>query len=464
MTTMKECVSFWRSVLGEVKKAITQNQYDTWFVKTGCRRVDDEGIEIEVPNTFYLEWLNRQYRSTIENAITGVRGTVPPIHFVVTGELDDTTPEAAPETKVVTNTAVQSVQVGEPHMPAISPIRGGDLQLNADYTFDNFVVGPSNRIAHAAALAVVENAGRVYNPLFIHGGIGLGKTHLLQAICHAMLMKRPNLRMMYIPCEQFINRFIAALEKGQVEAFRQRYRMLDVLLIDDIHFLANKDHSQEEFFHTFNTLYNDHKQIILSSDSPPKDIPTLEERLVSRFKWGLVCEIEQPTFETRLAIIRKKSALYEVDIPDEVTEFLAGSLRTNVREIEGAVTRLIGYASIMEKPVTMETAKTALGDLVDARKKRVTIDRIIALVTDHFGVRLSDLQSKKRFQSITLPRQVCMYLARRYTNHSLAEIGGYFGGRDHSTVLYATEKISSRLEHDADLRVSVHEFCRQLDV
>ena len=269
--------------------------------------------------------------------------------------------------------------------------------------------------------------------------------------------------MAYIPCEQFINQFIAALERNKVEPFRQRYRDLDVLVIDDIHFLANKEHTQEEFFHTFNALYNDRKQIIISSDSAPKDIPTLEERLVSRFKWGLVCEIESPTFETRMTIVRKKASMYGIEMPDDVTEYLADSVRTSIREMEGAVTRLIGFASIMKCPINLETARAALGDIVDSGKKRVTIDQIIEIVTEHYAVRLSDLQSKKRNQSITLPRQVCMFLARKFTNHSLAEIGGYFGGRDHSTVLYGTEKISKRTKTDPELRTAVSAFVRRLE-
>jgi chromosomal replication initiator protein len=458
----------WQSVLDVIRSQLVPSQFETWFTKTNCLEFSDTKIVVEVPNKFYLEWLKRQYGSVISDAVekTAGRRDGRQVTFVVTangatgsmesnlGEVDGV--ETIEKVASRARDAEELVRVaGLPRDP--------ELHLNPEYVFENFVVGSSNRLAHAASLAVVENAGRVYNPLFIHGGLGLGKTHLLQAICHNVLAKRPNLRLLYLPCEQFINCFITALERGQIEAFRQRYRMLDVLVIDDIHFLANKEHTQEEFFHTFNALYNDRKQIILSSDSPPKDIPNLEERLVSRFKWGLVAEIESPSFELRLAIIRKKSARFGIDVPDEVAEYLATNLKTSVRELEGAVTNLLGYASIMKESISLDTAKQVLGESLGPRRKRTTLDRIVTLVTEHYGVRLSDLQSKKRFQSIALPRQVCMYLARRYTNLSLAEIGGSFGGRDHSTVLYATEKIASRLDLDGELRSAIQTLSQALE-
>ncbi|MFT7618839.1 MAG: chromosomal replication initiator protein, partial [Planctomycetota bacterium] len=285
-----------------------------------------------------------------------------------------------------------------------------------------------------------------------------------QGISHELLARSPGLRMKYVPCEQFINEFITALEKNKINEFRERYRELDVLMIDDIHFLANKDHTQEEFFHTFNCLYNEQKQIILSSDSPPRDIPTLEERLVSRFKWGLVCEVEPPVFEMRMGIIRKRCIREGLDLSDEVADLLSGTLKGSIRELEGAVTRLAGYSRIMEEAVTVEVARRVLSDLLGSAKRRITMDDIIESVTDHYGVRLSDLQSKKRFHSITLPRQVCMFLARKHTPLSLTEIGGYFGGRDHSTVLYADDKITKRIKTDPELRDTVEDMSRRLKI
>lgn len=454
----------WPDVLESLSERLNTSQFATWFSRTTCLEVTEEVIRIGVPNNFYFEWLSRQYSQDVAAAVADVVGRQLVVKFEVAEELDE---PAASQTEELPPAA--SFQVGEvaPARTELPPARKQpqhtEIQLNDEYTFDNFVVGPGNRMAHAAAMAVVEQPGRIYNPLFIHGGLGLGKTHVLQGICHDLIVRQPNLRILYTPCEQFVNRFIAALEKGCVDAFRDQFRMLDVLVIDDIHFLASKEQSQEEFFHTFNALYQQHKQIIISSDSAPKEIPTLEERLVSRFKWGLVCKVEKPTFETRMAIIRKKASRQGVALPDEVIEHLAMSLKTSVREIEGAVTSLIGYCALMNEPLVLDTVRLALGDLIGNRKKRITMDRIIGLVTDHYSVKLSDLQSKKRFQSITLPRQVCMYLARRYTDHSLSEIGGYFGGRDHSTVLYATEKISSRVSDSPKLKMAVDELSQALE-
>lgn len=459
----KTTAIFWPEALQVLREQLNEGQFTTWFSRTTCLGVTDQTLRIGVPNNFCCEWLTRQYTEQVAAVVREVSGQALSVRFEVVEAFDaepihspdSTIDQALPrEARFESNTLVSA-------SASAAPVRG--FQLNTEYTFDDFVVGPGNRMAHAAAMAVVEQTGRIYNPLFIHGGLGLGKTHLLQGICHNLMASQPDLRILYTPCEQFVNRFIAALEKGKVDAFRDQFRHLDVLVIDDIHFLANKEQSQEEFFHTFNVLYEQQKQIILSSDSAPREIPTLEERLVSRFKWGLVCKMEKPTFETRMAIIHKKAARQGVSLPSEVVEHLAMSLKTSVRELEGAVTSLIGYCSLMNEPMVLDTVRLALGDLIGHQKKRVTVDQIIALVTDHFGVKLADLQSKKRFQSITLPRQVCMYLARRYTNHSLAEIGGYFGGRDHSTVLYATEKIASRLDDSPKLKVAVEELCRQLD-
>ena len=450
----------WSQVLEVVRGQVTTAQFDTWFARTRCTAIDGSKVAVEVPNTFYLEWLKRQYGGTLENALRVVTGDESSaLHFVALNTGGPQTP--APRSDDTPRAHLQPAAGTYSAMPEFA--RECELNLNSEYSFDSYVVGSSNRLAHAAALAVAEGTGRAYNPLFIHGGLGLGKTHLLQAICQALTAKRPGLRFLYLPCEQFINRFITALEKGQVDAFRQRYRMLDVLVIDDIHFLANKEHTQEEFFHTFNALYNDRKQIILSSDSAPKEIPNIEERLVSRFKWGLVCEIEAPTFETRLAILRKKAARLGLVLPDEVAEHLAAGMKSSIRELEGAINNLAGFASVMKRAITIDVAKEVLGESLGVKKKRTTLDRIVSLVIDHYGVRLSDLQSKKRFQSIAVPRQVCMYLARKYTNHSLAEIGGSFGGRDHSTVLYAAEKIAKSLETDGELRTVIQDLSRSLE-
>ncbi len=331
-----------------------------------------------------------------------------------------------------------------------SVLRGGvfnegeqPLPLNPDYVFDNFVTGPCNRLPHAAALAVSEQPGKAYNPLFIHGGVGLGKSHLLQAVCQKVLERDPERRILYLSCDGFINQFITAIENGDMNQFRHRYRHADILVIDDIHFLSGRDRTQEEFFHTFNTLYQQQKQIILSADCPPSEIPELEERLVSRFNWGLVARIEKPCYETRVAILQKKARMRGLTLPDDVVCYVAARIETNTRELEGAITKLQGMSLLQNGVIDLELAKQALGDTAPAEQQRVTIQQILDTVTKYYNVRLSDLQSKKRHKSIAFPRQVCMYLARRHTRYSLEEIGGYFGGRDHTTVLHAVRTVDA---------------------
>jgi chromosomal replication initiator protein len=336
-----------------------------------------------------------------------------------------------------------------------------DLGLNPKYTFDNFVVGPCNRFAHAAAMGAAEQPGKAYNPFFLHGSVGLGKTHLLQSLCFTILARNPKAQILYLSCETFVNHFINALENGDIQKFRHKYRNVDVLVVDDIQVLANKERTQEEFFHTFNTLYQQQKQIVLSSDSPPKDIPTLQERLVSRFRWGLVTEIEPPCYETRMAILKRKSRERGRELPDDVASLLAERIESNIRELEGAVTKLLGFANVSGAALTEAFARDVLRDLFTARKQQGMED-ILALVTQHFDVKLSELQSKRRTNAVVLPRQVAMYLARRITRHSLEEIGGYFGGRDHSTVLYAVDKVGLLVQEDPALREVVDGFLARL--
>ncbi|QDU82907.1 Chromosomal replication initiator protein DnaA [Planctomycetes bacterium Pla163] len=344
--------------------------------------------------------------------------------------------------------------------PALEQPRGrllsaSDVGLNPTYRFENFVVGPCNRFAHAASVGVSEGPGQTYNPLFLHGNVGLGKTHLIQSLCHSILVRDPGTRILYLSCESFVNHFVDALDKGDLQRFRNKYRNVDVLVVDDIHLLANKERTQEEFFHTFNTLYNAGKQIVLSSDSPPKDIPTLQNRLVSRFKWGLVTEIETPCYETRRAILKRKSREKGNELPDDVASDLAEAITANIRELEGAVTRLLGYAALSNQPVTVALARECLRDLFEHATSQPNIDDVLRVVTSHFQIRLVDLQSRKRTHAIAFARQVGMYLARKLTRLSLQEIGGHFGGRDHSTVLYAVERIKEGMQKDAEILETV---------
>ncbi len=325
------------------------------------------------------------------------------------------------------------------------------LVINPDYSFENFVVGPTNRLAHAAALAVAANPGRAYNPYFVHGGVGLGKTHLLQAICLRIMEHHPETRIFYTSCEGFITQFMDAVQAGEMSAFRHRFRNVDLLIIDDVHFLAKRDRTQEEFFHTFNSLFQQHKQIVLSSDAPPEDIPALEERLVSRFKWGLVTSVAAPCYETRIEILKNKARMRGFVLPDDAASQVAARIDTNIRELEGAIIKLQVLMSVEGRPVDMAMVAQALGDAPVRGEKRVEIQTIILAVTEFYGVKLTDLQSKRRQRSIALPRQVCMYLARRHTRLSLEEIGGYFGGRDHTTVMHAVRRVEDCRLSDPEL-------------
>src|SRR3954453_2531263 len=336
------------------------------------------------------------------------------------------------------------------------------LPLNPDYVFENFVTGPCNRLPHAACVAVAEQPGKAYNPLFIHGGVGLGKTHLLQAVCQKVMERDPNARILYLSCDSFINQFITAVETGDMNQFRYRYRNVEMLVIDDIHFLAGRDRTQEEFFHTFNTLYQQHKHIILSADCPPSEIPELEELLVSRFNWGLVARIEKPCYETRVAILQKKARLRGLTIPEDVVCYIAAKVENNTRELEGAVTKIQGMAMLTSGEIDLELAKAALGESATAEQKRITIQQIQDVVTKYYNVKMSDLQSKKRHKSIAFPRQVCMFLARRHTRYSLEEIGGYFGGRDHTTVLHAVRTVDADTKDDKEVAEQLTQIENQL--
>lgn len=339
-----------------------------------------------------------------------------------------------------------------------SVVRRDALVINPDYAFENFVVGPENRLAHAAAVAVGDNPAKSYNPLFIHGGVGLGKTHLLQAVCLRILETRPTAALYYISCESFMTQFMEAVQSGEMTNFRHCFRDVDVLVVDDIHFLAKRDRTQEEFFHTFNTLYQASKQIVLSSDAPPGEIPDLEQRLVSRFKWGLVAKVEPPCYDTRVEILKSKARIRGLDLPDDVACYIAERINANIRELEGAITTLQIRASLDGRPIDLALAKFAMGENAPAHQSVISIHTIIDAVTDFYHVKVTDLQSKRRQRSVAQPRQVCMYLARRLTRLSLEEIGGYFGGRDHTTVMHAVKIIETRREADAEFDGVLHTF------
>jgi chromosomal replication initiator protein len=339
-----------------------------------------------------------------------------------------------------------------------------NILLNPDYTFENFVTGPTNQLAHAASVAVANDPGTVYNPLFIHGDVGLGKTHLLQAICHQIREQQPEAKILYISCETFTNHFVEAIERGAVHQFRYRYRHVDILVIDDIQFLSAAERTREEFFHTFNTLFQARKQIILSADESPQGIPSLEDRLISRFSWGLVARIDAPCLETRMAIIVKKARMRCIDLPEDVVRFIAARAGSNTRELEGALTTVVAFSQQYGGKIDMDIARKAFGenDEPAATAKSITIPDILQVVMDRFHLRLSDLQGKRRHRSIASARQICMYLTRQLTGHSLGEIGGYFGGRDHTTVLHAVRTIEGQRGNDSELDVALRQMTDQL--
>ncbi len=414
--------ALWRHMLQQVR---TQNPAlnRTWFDQMTPRLMPNGTIHIQVTSAAQLHFCQNQCQQVFTNAAQAITGRLTSVIFHFDGGVGG-----------IFNDADQIIA------------------LNPDYAFENFVIGPCNRLAHAASIAVEEQPGKAYNPMFIHGDVGLGKTHLLQAICQKILDRQPDARILYLTCDSFINQFINAVGSGDMNQFRYRYRHVDMLVIDDIHFLGgDKARTQEEFFHTFNTLYQGHKQIVLSADCPPSEIPELEDRLVSRFNWGLVARIDKPCYETRMAILQKKAQMRGVNMPDDVLCYVASKIDANTRELEGAVTKIQGLASLHDGKVDLELAKAAFGETTTPEQRRVTFQQIFDVVTSYYNVRLSDLQSKKRHKSIAFPRQVCMYLARKYTRYSLEEIGGHFGGRDHTTVLHAVRTVDGDIKEDSEI-------------
>ncbi|MBL8863619.1 MAG: chromosomal replication initiator protein DnaA [Planctomycetes bacterium] len=474
--------TLWRDLQLAIRSRVEAIQFATWFQRATLVHADEAVLRVGVQNEFTRDWLDRYYAEPLALAARETLGSARTIEVVVVPELAlagarRLTDESARGTRRA-DPGSSADGAGEPDAaasqespPGTSAADGwrglglaAELGLNPKYTFDNFVVGPCNRFAHAAAMGAAEQPGRAYNPFFLHGSVGLGKTHLLQSMCFAILARNPKARILYLSCETFVNHFINALENGDIQEFRNKYRSVDVLVVDDIQVLANKERTQEEFFHTFNTLHQQGKQIVLSSDGPPKDIPTLQERLVSRFKWGLVTEMEPPCYETRMAILKRKSRERGRELPDDVAALLAERIESNIRELEGAVTRLLGFANVSGSPLTCDFARGVLRDLFTSRRQQPAMGDILALVTAHYDVKLSELQGKRRTAAIVLPRQVAMYLARKITRHSLEEIGAYFGGRDHSTVLYGIEKVENLRASDASMRELVDDFLAKLQV
>lgn len=437
----------WHDILQNVRLPEAAGR-PTWLDDLEVGGLEGGQLDILAPDEIKRQWLTRFAQQAFTEAAQVATGMLVSIQF----SCDEPTPVS-----LKVGTIPRRQQMAEPYAPYFTPV-----QLNPDYCFENFVIGPCNRLAHAASQAVAEKPGRTYNPLFLHGGVGLGKTHLLQAVCARMLNDAPDTLIVYLSCEQFVNQFIQAVQAGELDKFRYRYRHVDVLVIDDVHFLADKERTQEEFFHTFNTLHQQQKQIILSSDSAPAEVPKLEERLISRFASGLVARLDLPTFETRVAIIQKKAQMKNLPIPPEVVNYVAERIQSSPRELEGAITTLMGLAMLNHGEITFHTARQALGDDRGYIGRPIGVPDMLEVVVDRFDVKISDLQGKRRPKSISFPRQICMHLARELTDLSLEEIGGYFGGRDHTTVLHADRQIRRLRTEDTKIESLIQSLIQEL--
>nr|WP_244861323.1 chromosomal replication initiator protein DnaA [Paenibacillus sp. Marseille-P2973] len=425
----------WQHILSIINTKLSKPSFDTWFKATKIVSLNDRQIVISAPTTFAVEWLESRYTKLVATTVYEYLGKQVDVSFVIEES-------AVPE---------QTQVYKEPPAPVQAEESVSNM-LNPKYTFDTFVIGSGNRFAHAASLAVAEAPARAYNPLFLYGGVGLGKTHLMHAIGHYILEHSPSSKVVYISSEKFTNEFINSIRDNRAESFRNKYRNIDILLIDDIQFIAGKESTQEEFFHTFNALHEERKQIIISSDRPPKEIPTLEERLRSRFEWGLITDIQPPDLETRIAILRKKAKAENLDIPNEAMMYIANQIDTNIRELEGALIRVVAYSSLINQDITTHLAAEALKDIIpSSRPKMITIQDIQQKVGEYYNLRLEDFKARKRTKAIAFPRQIAMYLSRELTDFSLPKIGDAFGGRDHTTVIHAHEKITQQLKVDQDL-------------
>jgi chromosomal replication initiator protein len=448
-TGIMTIASEWQNALSYIQGKVPKQVYDTWFTPIHFERIEDSTAQLGVPNKFFGDWLNQHYGTLLAEAVSTARGgEETAITFVIFHKQATKQPENSGSTAATSrqNTGAR-------------PKRG--IQLNPKYTFKNFVVGAGNQFAHAACMAVAEQPAKAYNPLFIYGETGLGKTHLLNAIGN-YVAERTDLRIAYLTTEQFTNEVINSIRYDKMMDLRKRYRHIDMLMIDDIQFLAGKERTQEEFFHTFNAIYEAHKQLVLSSDRFPKDMPDIEERLRSRFEWGLIADLQPPDVETRIAILRKKSEDEGVTLPEDVIQFLATTLKSNIRELEGSLVRLGAYASLTGQTITLEMAKSVLRDLIGTKKKIVSMDDIQETVGARFHVKIADLKSRRRSKTLVYPRQIAMYLCRELTDSSYPEIGRQFGGKDHTTIIHACKQVIKAKNSDSALSATLDSLKEQI--
>ena len=448
--------NLWEQALNIIKGEISEISFNTWIKSCTPISISDNILKLSVPNEFTKGILDTRYKDLLIQALKIVTSRKFKIEFYLESDLEEekeNEEKQKEEKKENTNDVDGSIVVSD-EMSAT---------LNPKYTFQSFVIGNSNRFAHAASLAVAESPAKAYNPLFIYGGVGLGKTHLMHAIGHYILQENPKAKVVYVSSEKFTNELINAIKDDKNEEFRNKYRKVDVLLIDDIQIIAGKERTQEEFFHTFNALHEENKQIILSSDRPPKEIPTLEDRLRSRFEWGLIADIQPPDFETRMAILKKKADVEGLNVPNEVMVYIATKIKSNIRELEGALIRIIAYSSLTNRDVSVDLASEALKDIISNKESApVTVKTIQESVANYYNLRIEDLKSQRRTRNIAYPRQIAMYLSRKLTDMSLPKIGEEFGGRDHTTVIHAYEKISENLKTDEGLQSMINDITKKL--
>jgi chromosomal replication initiator protein len=439
----------WQDALTQLEASLNPQHFATWIKPLRLVRIERDLIVLEVSNRFILDWVRDNYAKLIQQVLSELSAISYRLQIDVAGQDQEATRNDLRQRSASREPAARQSELIPQHEWQM------DLNLNRKYTFDEFVAGSSNQFAFAAAMAVANNPATTYNPLFIYGGVGLGKTHLINAIGNAILKKSPTMRVCYYTSEKFTNELINSIRYNRMEEFHKKFRSMDILLIDDIQFIAGKERTQEEFFHTFNTLYESHKQIVVTSDKFPKEIPGLEERLRSRFEWGLIADIQSPDVETKQAILKMKAEQNKIYLPEEVALFLANAACSNVRELEGYLVRLGAYASLTATPINLETARKVLKDILVERNRELSVEEIIKRVGAHFNVKVSDLKSPKRLKAVVLPRQIAMYLARQLTSASYPEIGERFGGKDHSTIIHAIRKVEKLMEENFQLRQTI---------
>jgi chromosomal replication initiator protein len=437
----------WNNSLSKIEEKIGNSIVDLWFRPIKLSQVKEQLVTIEIPNRFFKDWIEDNYPDLIAESIGGLLGHPVTVRFKLAEKID-------PDLKKMDMRMENRRQ----------KLASRGIYLNPKYTFKSFVTGPSNEFACAAAERVAEAPGKVYNPLFIYGGVGLGKTHLMTAIGNAVIDKRSDITVIYVSAEQFTNEVVSAIRHEKMGELKDKYRNVDLLLLDDIHFIANKTQTQEEFFHTFNAIYERQKQIVISSDRPPKEIGAVTDRLRSRFSMGLIADIQPPELETKVAILQKKAEMEKIFIPEEVAYYLASKVKSNVRELEGCLIRLGAQASLTGKPITKDMAKNILQDLIEEDEKPVTTDSIQRIVCEHFALKVADMKAKKRTKEIALPRQVAMYLSKQLTTLSLSDIGKNFGGKDHATVIYACKQIEEKRTKDEAFNRMIETLLRKIKV